>query len=448
MMVLVDTHFYTHFMAKTLGSGKHITFHQSIFDGEASIYKTKERGNNYQFRMFIKDENKHYRKSLRTDDYDIAEEKAKKLTKDLMAHGMSEKRVFSITIRQLIEKYVAYRENDIDLLTGISLMRWQIIKSQLKYLPILLGENTTLSTIDRGDLFEYSAMRNKVKRAAPETIRMEKSTINAMIKFAYRNKLIHFESFDFKQIIIKGDMLGRRGTFTEKEYGKLIIFMRNSFLKHAKERIGNRDFKMTAVIETKEQNQLEREMIRDYVFVLANSAMRVGEALKLTWGDVGNYESHMKESENEDKKKEQILVEINVRAETSKVRKHRKFLCRGGQYFLRLKKRQKHTNDEDLVFSMDGKKSIHYMRKRKYWEELMEGIGIANWEDRKLSWYSLRHYCITQRVQSGVDVIGISQMAGTFVKHITDTYLHYRKEQSRTEALKSYKKQEGQIKFL
>ncbi len=425
------------------------TFQQSLYDGESYLYKVKKSGEVFQFRMWIKDEGKHYRKSLRTKDYDIALEKAKKLTKDLMAHGMSEKRVFSITIKELIEKYVAYRKNDIDLLTGISLKRWQTIKSQVRYLPILLGENTQLSNLDRGVLFEYAAMRNKIKVGAPGTIRMEKSTINAMIKFAYRNKLIHFESFDFKQIIIKGDLLGRRGTFTEKEYDKLVRFMRSfSSLKHAKERIGNRDFKMTAVIETKEQNQLERLMIRDYVLVLANSCMRVGELLQLTWGDVGNYERHMKESEYEDKKKEQILVEINVRAETTKVRKHRKFLCRGGQYFLRLKERQKHTNDEDLVFSMNGKKSIHFMRKRKYWEELMEGIGITNWEDRKLSWYSLRHYGITQRVQSGVDLIDISQMAGTSVKHISDTYLHYRKEQSRTAALKSYKKQEGKIKHL
>ena len=155
--------------------------------------------------MWIKDEGKNYYKSLRTDDYDIALEKAKKLTKDLMAHGMSDKLVFSITIRQLIEEYVAYRKNDIDLLTGISLKRWQTIKSQLKYFPIICGENTQLSNLNKEDLYEYSVMRNEIKVGAVQTIRMEKSTINHMIKFAYRNKLIHFESFDFKQIIIKGD---------------------------------------------------------------------------------------------------------------------------------------------------------------------------------------------------------------------------------------------------
>jgi hypothetical protein len=78
----------------------------------------------------------------------------------------------------------------------------------------------------------------------------------------------------------------------------------------------------------------------------------------------------------------------------------------------------------------------------------MTGIGITNYKERKLTWYSCRHYGITQRVISNVDLIDISQMAGTSVKHIEMTYLKYRKEQSRTAALKSYKKQEGQIKHL
>jgi len=75
----------------SFGSGKHITFHQSLFDGETHLYKLRQSGEVYQFRMFIKDENKHYRKSLKTKDYDIALSTAKKLTKDLMAYGLSDK---------------------------------------------------------------------------------------------------------------------------------------------------------------------------------------------------------------------------------------------------------------------------------------------------------------------------------------------------------------------
>ena len=278
---------------------------------------------------------------------------------------------------------------------------------------------------------------------------MEKSTINAMIKYAYRNKLIHFDYFDFKQLIIKGDMLGRRGTFSEKEYRKLLDFLKSfSSLKYSKERLGRggvgRDGKLnnkkSVDYISKEQNQLERLMVRDYIMILANTGMRVGEAIQLTWSCVGNYEKHNVESEYIDGKKEQHLVEIEVLAKTSKVRKRRIFLSRGGQYFERLNERQQYTNNEDLVFSMNGKADIHDMRKRKYWEILMDGIGITDWENRKLSWYSLRHYFITQRVKSNNNVVEIAQHCGTSVKHITDTYLHYQKQQSRTAALKSYKK--------
>ena len=423
----------------SFGSGKHITFHQSLFDGEAHLYKITQSGEVYQFRMFIKDENKHYRKSLRTKDYDIALATAKKLTKDLMAHGLSDKKVFSISVKQLIEQYIDYRLNDIDDETGISLKRWKTIKSQLKHFAILCGEDTLLSALNKNDLYEYSSMRNKVKKAAVNTIRMEKSTINAMIKYAYRNKLIHFDYFDFKQLIIKGDMLSRRGTFTEKEYRKLLDFLKSfSSLKNSHERLGRGgqlNKKKSVDYISKEQNHLERLMVRDYIMILANTGMRVGEAIQLTWSCVGNYEKHNLPTENEGSIREELLVEIEVQAFTSKVRKHRKFLCRGGKYFIRLKERQKHTNDDDLIFSMNGKEELNWHYKHDYWEELMLGIGIKDWQDRKLSWYSLRHYFITKKVTKGVDVVRLAKMCGTSVKQISDTYLHYRKADSRYDAL-------------
>ena len=428
----------------SFGSGKHITFHQSLFDGEAHLYKITQSGEVYQFRMFIKDENKHYRRSLKTKDYDIALSTAKKLTKELMAHGISDKKVFSISVKQLIEQYIDYREHDINDETGISLKRWKSIKSQIKHFAILVGEDTKLSALNKNDLFEYSSMRNKVKKVAVNTIRMEKSTINAMIKYAYRNKLIHFDYFDFKQLIIKGDMLGRRGTFSEKEYRKLLDFLKSfSSLKYSKERLGRggvgRDGKLnnkkSVDYISKEQNQLERLMVRDYIMILANTGMRVGEAIQLTWSCVGNYEKHNLQTENEGSKREELLVEIEVHAFTSKVRKHRKFLSRGGKYFIRLKERQKHTNDDDLIFSMNGKEELNWHHKHDYWEELMLGIGIKDWKERKLSWYSMRHYFITKKVTKGVDVVRLAKMCGTSVKQISDTYLHYRKADSRYDAL-------------
>ena len=430
-------------MAKTLGSGKTITFQKALYDGESSIFKEKRRGDNYQFRMWIKEEKKHYQKSLRTDDYDIALEKAKLLTKDLMAHGMSDKRVFSIDVETLVEQYLAYRKNDIDKETGITRKRWMTLSSQLKYFRLICGAKTKLSDINQDDLYEYSVLRNEIKTCATATIRIEKSTINHCVQFAYRNKLIHFEKFNFKQIIIKAEAIGKRDTFTDKEYDKLIRFMRTyTKLENCEASYGNRDFgrsgNKTHLIKSAEEVQLERLMVRDYILALANSCLRVGEASQLTWADLLSYETHANNR----------IVEIRVRWETSKVRKNRTFFCRGGQYFERLKERQQYTNDEHLVFSMNGTTHLHHANKRKHWHALMKGIGITNYRERKLTWYSLRHYGITQRVVSGVDLIDLSYMAGTSVKFIETHYMKYRKEQSRTAALKSYKIQEGMIKHL
>ena len=71
----------------------------------------------------------------------------------------------------------------------------------------------------------------------------------------------------------------------------------------------------------------------------------------------------------------------------------------------------------------------------------MTGIGISlkEWkEERNLTWYSLRHFGITMRVMSGVNIIDISKLAGTSIKHIEDTYLKYKEESMRTQALKSF----------
>lgn len=60
-----------------------ISDQHSILDGEALIYRVPLSGDVCQFRMYLKDEQKHYRKSLRTRDLDSALAKAKKLALDI-----------------------------------------------------------------------------------------------------------------------------------------------------------------------------------------------------------------------------------------------------------------------------------------------------------------------------------------------------------------------------
>ena len=265
------------------------------------------------------------------------------------------------------------------------------------------------------------------------TLRNEQSTINHMMKFLYRKNISHFETYDFQKVVIRQDDVGKRDTLTLKEYDKLIRFMRTYTSNKDVEKKQDKSNSFT----DDEFELLERQLIRDYVLISTNTCMRVGELRQLKWGDVKKIETA-----KDERGKNQKLVHITVRAETSKVRNSRKIIVRGGEYFERLKNRQQYVGKDDFVFSsVNGTSKLSDKKFAKHWKELMNGIGISykEWkEDRNLTWYSLRHFGITMRIISGVNVVDVSKLAGTSIGHIENTYLKYREEQMKTSALKTF----------
>ncbi len=67
----------------------------------------------------------------------------------------------------------------------------------------------------------------------------------------------------------------------------------------------------------------------------------------------------------------------------------------------------------------------------------MTGIGIGNYQTRKLTWYSLRHFGITCRIRAGNTYSEIAEMAGTSATYIETHYKHYDDEMLKTTALKT-----------
>jgi integrase len=250
------------------------------------------------------------------------------------------------------------------------------------------------------------------------TVRNETATLNALCKWARRQDLIHFD--EFETIKISKAAVGRRDTFTLEEYDKLIQFMRSYTSKK----------KCPSEVERN-----ERLMMRDYVLVSSNTGMRVGELRQLTWGDLGRFKSMVDEGGVKAN-----LVEINVRAETSKVRTSRKIITRGGEYFRRIRERVGKVSPEDLVFAGTSKGGTVSPRIwERHWRNMMEGIGLGNYKDRNVTWYSLRHFCITIRVRAGVNIIDIAKQASTSISHIENTYLHYTDDMKINAALKTSK---------
>ena len=53
---------------KRVSKGNNLHSQHDILDGLAQVFRVKQSGDVFQFRMYIKEEQKHYRKSLRTKD--------------------------------------------------------------------------------------------------------------------------------------------------------------------------------------------------------------------------------------------------------------------------------------------------------------------------------------------------------------------------------------------
>ena len=412
---------------KRVNKGNNLHSQHDILDGLAQIFRVKQSGDVYQFRMYVKDEQKHYRKSLKTSDLETALIRGRELGMELSTNVKQGKRVFGQSIEEAVELYLDDRKTDVD--SGLIVKgRWSAISTQLKHFVEIVGRRTKVSELDRGSLFEYSRLRKAIankktgKTVTDTTVANEQSTINHMMKFLNRKDISHFDLFDFKKIKIRQDDIGKRDTFKLEEYDKLVRFMRSYVAdKNCKD----------------ENEKLERMIIRDYVLIASNSCMRGGELRQLKWGDVQRIERVFDENE-----KEHLLAHIFIHAETSKSKANRKIICRGGEYFERLKKRQRFTSSEHLVFtSVNGTSGLSSQKWAKHWRALMTGIGVSlkEWkDDRNLTWYSLRHFGITMRVMSNVSILDIAKLAGTSVNHIENTYLKYKEESMRTQAMKSF----------
>ena len=409
-------------MPRETGQGKTLEGYQDILGGIAHIYQVKQSGDVWQFRMWLSNERKHYRKSLRTKILSEALSKGEKLALELRVDMETGKQIFGITIEELFDLYIANREKDIGQGDGtITKGTWKTFPYKLKYGCAMLGWNTKVSFIKQGDLEDYRQRRTEQGHKSIQTILNEQSQLNAMWEMGYKLGHSTFRHLDFKKIKRRSKIEKQRATFTDSQYKNLYRYMRT--WASAKE------------CEDKEE-LLKRQMVQDMILILANTGMRIGEARQLRWGHLSDEQTIV----NKETDKKTFLVYIHIPALITKTRQERSFFTAGREYFDRLYERQQFTNDTHLIFSMDGKKTLSNKEWGSIWKELMEGIGIYNHYDEGLTWYSLRHFAITKKIASGVSIVDLSKIVGTAVGNIEKVYLDYDKDMSRTAALKTFKR--------
>jgi integrase len=378
-----------------------------ILGGKASISTTVKSNGIWQFRVWLEKEGKLYSKSMRTRDIDEAQSKAENEYIKIMADQNEGRKHFGITVKDAIKEWLEWQEERVEA-EFITRNRWITIRSQtnhiLKYLELRHSDKLKVGEIRPTDFYDYTMYRRRSDRKPQDvTIRNETTTIGSFIKWCNRQAYTPVSKLEFQEIKIREAV--RRDTFDLEEYEKLYRYMRTKMWRRPDLEKSNSPNMKSA---------MRRQFFRDMVLAGANTFLRPGELIQLKW----KYVSFIESGKNE-------YVQIDIPKEISKVRKARTIVTRGAEFFRRIQKYSNFLEEEDWIF-VDNEKGTQLSRSERHrmWKDLMEGAGFDEWKDRRLTFYSLRHFGITSRLYAGVSVYEIAKEAGTSVKYIEDHYEH------------------------
>ncbi len=411
-----------------------------IFE-EALVYK---RGEYWQMRMWLAKEHKYARFSLKTRNRATAIDKAKLHYHELMAGQLQGKSYFSITTRMGVEMYLEHRKKDVKngyIVSG----RYTTIATHLKHWLKFIGKDVKLKELERTDCEDYFASRTKTKgeevlKISQTTVENEQSSVNAMMAWLYKQKETYIDGFDFKKLkpIDKGAEQNRRNTFTDDEVSRWTL----ELAKYTKE----------AERDLTEPNNFVKAVCAYYLGFSLITGLRRGEQLQLKWRDIEDMEHE--EARNNDFD----LIKVTVRGETSKVRKTRQFVVEDSVYLKGMLKlagerqtdKLKETDilaavQDDLIFSTDGKTAITARAIGVHFDKLVVLSKIPNADKRGLVPYSLRHYFITQRVNSNLPPAIVAEMCGTSITQIEKTYYHTTEAKMVSNALAGYYVKDGML---
>lgn len=382
-----------------------------ILGDKGIVYTTPKSGGNYSFRMWIPEEQLYYRKSLRTkilkDAINLAEQEVIMImTKIRNGHKIS-----GTSWSDMCALFLEQKGKDVDT-TRITSGRLTTIKTQInKHIIPYIGAKMEVSELNKNSFVDYGMFRRQnYPNVQDVTIRNEYTTINAIIKFAYRKDYLPFERVEVESIVIKGEV-SRRETFTLEEYKQLYTALRK-WVKDA----------------TLEKELHERQLLRDFILINANTFMRFGEMMALKWSMIKTI-SYTKQDEGIEEKKQnrqkEKFLRLDLPADICKNRKSRTVIARGVTYIDRIKKYSNAKSPDDYLFTDHKGQLISKGRMYDLWKEAMQ---YANLDEKsigkELTFYSLRHFGITCRLYAKVPIYDLSKLAGTSVTFIENHYAH------------------------
>ena len=257
-----------------------------------------------------------------------------------------------------------------------------------------------IDKIKSKDFHEYCDWRNvnyKKKQPTVDTINRELTSIRSVFKYSYQRGYIS-EMVTIQKLKTNG--VSRRSTFNLTEWKKITTGMRK-WVKEGKSLGKYRD----------------RFILQQYVLLMSNSGIRVGEMRDLKWEDVTSYSTR----DGDD-------VILKVKGKTGL----REAVLNPGseQSLLRLFDLRKEELDgvrpspNEYVF-LSRKTGKPYTSFKTSFNSMLKYCGIELEKDGlNRTIYSLRHFYGTQRLKENLNQYQLAKQMGTSVEMIEKHYSH------------------------
>ena len=370
---------------------------QSFRDGKIVIYQLEDRPKQLWIcRIKLPNEPGYVYRGTGTSDLYEARKFADDLLDELRINAKLGRSNSATSFKQLVTEYEIGNSR-----AGVTTKRVKAILAFLKtYATPYFAERkaVALTSAEVTSFFDWRMENGARKTPSANTLAHEASMFRSFVNWCTKRGHIN------EKIAVEGHKSSseRRPNFDTNDWAILTRFL-HQWVKRAEGKSGS--------------GVRDRMMLINYVLILSNTGIRVGEARGLRWRDV----------ESDASADGQINVILHVKGKTGS----REVVARNAdvkKYFERIwelrstERGSAPPRDEHIFCHIDGQ-AIHSFKKG--FNTLIEAAGVErdkNGDRRTI--YSLRHTYATFRLQEGVNHYVLARNMGTSVKMLEQYYGH------------------------
>ena len=371
---------------------------QSFKDGKIVLYQLADRPKKlWLCRIKVPKNTGYVYRGTGTSDLYEARKFAEELLEDFLIKIKLGQSITGHNLAKMVEEY----ETHINA-KGEPTKRELAILAFLKTYAVPYFTKNKITELTTGEIarfFDWRRQNSKKKAPRETTIIHESSILRTFLNWCFTRGLIE------KRIEIEKPKHdgSRRPHFDLKDWNKLVRFLRE-WVKQGVHKSG--------------PIYRDRVMLTNYVLILSNTGIRVGEARGLRWMDVDSEPANAIDEAN-------IILHVSGKTGTREV------VSRTGDiltYFeriwdLRCEELGKKPDKTEYVFCHKDGSPIGSFKKG--FAALVSEAGVEIDRDGdKRTIYSLRHTYATFRLQEGVNHYVLARNMGTSVKMLEQHYGH------------------------